>query len=1243
MSQGYVELLLQEKTNAKNKEYTFEEILKEDSNIFIILGASGSGKSTLVKSYADKYKTITFCSATQFLERTQTKIEKNIETIMIDGLDEYPNSSRESLWIRLAERLKLILEKKSNRKIFITARTAYWRENDHLYLKKELENVGLEYAVRVFEIKPLNDTQKRKMGEFLSIQNIDAFLKKYNTSIFLNNPQMFKMLAKLPNMNKGVSKADLYHQFILNSREHNQTHLDLDQDLNNFSNEEMLEAIGYLACFYLLCKEPDNATHNNESFDIEKNGFGDSILNQINDKNKNLLLSILKTKVFDESKSFIHRSIAEYAMAYYLVHHKLNGDYLVQENRVRSLFIESHEGFDFIRPHLRGTYAWLCSLSENEFFIENDPYYQAYYGDNSNFSQEKKKFVLDAIERYSHRVPYFLDFTFGRDFIFDYNHDGDLVERHKRALPLRNHNIYLLNSILVKRAPESKTIREYIKSLLLDPEVQETYKNELIIEELRDDFLALLLEAIKNNSVPDTEDILKDQILNILYPKHIRPIEIIRYLKLYQNTSYITSRCDFLYATPDAEKHELVVELHESFLSKKTHTYPLILMDIQQFVNHYFNDVFLKIDENNIADIQEKFQYFYSFWEQYYHEWERMNFLDSEQIHTKRTQRISKEMFQIHLRKAMDSKDFFCLFRFPFYPKPKKIATILLNNINNSMSQDLKNQMISYAFSWLSDEEEKDKFFIQKIEELNLKKEFLQFQSEKKQQKLDCDRQVENTQKQTLSKIKQPSIFDDLDYLYNNDDKNLTIEHLARIDISRRSGAEYATYEILRNNATNYEISKITNDDFKKYLYINALWYEYRGDRDVNFCSKFEETYPSMVNDILIEYIRALLKNHTKQISQVIEKYMKLANMEELKYLCNINSVNNLYSNFIQCFLKIYGLTRMSLEDSKQLYAEIKKDKASQQENISTLESLMLLKKDSKKRAYKLKHALNFYELLGNFDNKKANFFNLPRTIKLGIATCMLHSFNTPESLTTKQGVLTTQDECVIFARYEMLNLLDMDELKELLEKFEDNIMWKNMICHMIFEKNKTFFDSNHMKESYTFKEIKDFLLKNTILSANDFFEEICNQFERLKKTIEQNIDNDKQVYLDYEKRRNEKNKENKMRDLVVQRLKAQYNSTCIREYQCGNNRADINILFNKNTDYQIRIECKRDSNKELESGIQDQLVSKYLSHDFAYGIYLVFYFGKCKKTLKDLESSLNAKIQDSMQNKIRVFIIDFL
>ena len=117
---------------------------------------------------------------------------------------------------------------------------------------------------------------------------------------------------------------------------------------------------------------------------------------------------------------------------------------------------------------------------------------------------------------------------------------------------------------------------------------------------------------------------------------------------------------------------------------------------------------------------------------------------------------------------------------------------------------------------------------------------------------------------------------------------------------------------------------------------------------------------------------------------------------------------------------------------------------------------------------------------------------------------------------------------------------------------------------------------------------------------------------------------------------------EESCRDIIFQRLsdKYGYDWEITREKYEANNRVDLNIKYKSSKQFEVQVECKKDNNRQLYTGIKDQLIDKYFSKGVQFGIYLIFYFSDRKDKNKML-TNLQKLIEEDYKDKIKVICID--
>lgn len=538
----YIDLFLKKHSDGQEETISFHEALQK-SRITVILGAPGSGKTSLLKKYEQEHASRTRYRKIKSFLKFSVALEECTEIVLLDGLDESRCFEKDEIFL-MEELAHKIRELPDTIKVVITCREMDWYgENDIQALKDVLGSMA-----NVYKIQPMNESQQKELAEFHDVDNIELFMEKFSRHGFLNNPQMFIMLVKLYKENPEKNfegKSELYREFIITAREHNSSH-DLRREYR-LEPDEILKYTGYIAFFYIFS-------------DVGKLDptFLDKICDISNGYPKNKLEATLRTALFAENH-FIHRTIAEFAAAMFIQKYKLYENCPSSFLRVKNMFVYK----DKIATELRGTYAWLCSLSRNSELIKVDPYYQLFYGDPSLLSSQQKRELLQEIKKYSLDNPYFWNFNrteFLSD-IYDSEFDDFFMEELEEALRLDNHYVYLITRIVVSNTSLSAKMIDFLKKKIVAKHIYTYYKIEMLKGVSKDKvFLTEVLDLIKDEKIKDEDNTLKDKLLKLLYPDHISLEKVVEYLMIYQ-VSNMGGHGYFLFRTRYEQKFELIDHL----------------------------------------------------------------------------------------------------------------------------------------------------------------------------------------------------------------------------------------------------------------------------------------------------------------------------------------------------------------------------------------------------------------------------------------------------------------------------------------------------------------------------------------------------------------------------------------------------------------------------------------------------------------------------------------------------------
>ena len=446
---NYIDLNLKKHDEKDANSYLLDDVIKKHE-IVVLLGPPGSGKSSILEKYEKDHGNHTQRFKINKFLKLKTRIGEDTKVLLLDGLDEYRSVTGNKAFVttKLGNKISALPE---NIKVAISCREMDWYgETDVTALQGEINKTA-----NLYNILPLNETQKVELAGLHTIENPDDFIKKFSDYGFLDNPQMFKMLAEIYNDDSGKiikSKKELYETFVGNSREKNINYK--VNKKNEIDANEFLKYAGYIAFFYLFS-------------DIDT--FVDVFVDRISDAeagfHKEKIEIVLNSTMFNDGE-FIHQTIAEFCLANFIAKYKLADNKLIAVERIKKLFVKN----DKVPTELRGTFAWLCSLTGIEEFIRIDPYYQIIHGDNSFFDNELKEKVVLEVKEYAQKNPYFFEYgqTMSLEGFYNENIDNFFISEFKDALKLKNHYLFFIINVIISTEKLSHKIKSFLKEIILE-------------------------------------------------------------------------------------------------------------------------------------------------------------------------------------------------------------------------------------------------------------------------------------------------------------------------------------------------------------------------------------------------------------------------------------------------------------------------------------------------------------------------------------------------------------------------------------------------------------------------------------------------------------------------------------------------------------------------------------------------------------------------------------------------------
>jgi len=1283
----YIDLTLKrlDKENDGDPICTLGKAIAQNT-LIVLLGTPGSGKSTLLQKYNDELKDGSQLFTIKKFLRLSPELKPSTKVIFLDGLDEYRSISNDKAFVmtKLGDRIRQFA---GNCTIVISCREMDWYgETDVSALKDEIDK-----DAELYVIQPLDDTQQRELATIFDIDNIDAFISKFSPLGFLDNPQMFRMLSELYKDNNSESiltKTGLYSTFIKNAREQNQ-HYKIN-DINFLEPDEILKYAGYLSFFYMF-----------SDIDVFDTNIIDEICNAEGGYPKEKLETVTKSTLFSEKK-FSHRTITEFILASFIKEFKLGKEATpgISLARIRSLFVTKNGR---IPTELRGIYAWLCSLTKDSELIAVDPYYQAVHGDNSLFSTDLKKGVVQEVKNYSLSAnPYFYK-TENRmqlDGFYDPELDDFLISEFNSAIELDNHYVYFLCKIFSSTDRLSKKIKEFIKKAILNPKIPSYYKRPLVdVFEDESTFLIEVLGRIKGNEIEDGENYLVESLLSRLYPKHITPNTVADYLNLYRNK--VVGFCHYLFDTEYKDKFELVDKIHKNSFyigEKGEKPYLKLPENTEMFIEDYFLETLLKFEDGltarDIFDIISHFKKYYKSYDKLEFKSYRYEITDKLPSCEDKLQRLSNELFAIYVDDILSrepKKDSFISFDyfhhyFFGYKVPTNISEVLLSRIGCDRDPEVNKSLFWNALLNYPKGEVNCKKIWEIAKNYNLEAELNRFLNPKKPQW-----EIENEKRRKKEKEKEQKILENNEkhFASRTDEEILAtfselhfIGNLVYFDRGNKDGNEYlpsnltpVTFERLkgvlkqaifaeslidpellclkslaknspdaRRNIdrmyysscciNNWEEIEFKDEEFFRYLFINVLMQKnMSGIKTSNLVEQVISKKPDLACSIIKEYIGLIFEEYFSDKTSLFMKYVR--DETDIERLISIlgffySSDKKIKDELLYEFIKTYNFS-IFFDD-----LEVLGQTASTEKNNQAISSLKTIAENNKP-AFNVNMAIAVQSLL-SMNYKPENFIKLDSNLKIQILDYMLSQFSTPESIESRDGFQSPKDSCAGFLRQNALGILTIDELKKLQEirKGEEDI-WGYRITHMISQKEQADTDSQY--SSFNIEKIKNFILSDDIVSSEDFFADICEKLMKLKTEIEDNRNNEKDFFYNQD---GSSKREDSCRDVILLRLQDKYGYDLLltKEKYEANNRADLNIKYAANSNFEIQIECKRDKNPEIYKGIPAQLIEKYFSSGVQYGIYLIFYFGT-KEDKNAMLDKVNNSIPDDYRNKIEVVCID--
>lgn len=1229
-------------TNTNSKEImTLSDAIKKNNNL-VLLGSPGSGKTSLLDKYASENICAFIVSVKEFV-KLDVEVPNSTEVILLDGLDEYRSFEKDRAFViqKVAHKLK----KYDCKKIISCRELDWYGDND----SKALQSTLSEHF-EVFRVNNLDETLQIQMIELLNDRlDSNEVIENFAFTGLLQNPQLLKMIVEIYKKTEDdlSTKKDIFETFIkIAGKEHNPQHNSI-----KINNRDIFKYNGYLAFFYMFG---------------DVSVFDEEFLAEVaNDEfNAGILKEIVKSKLYTKDTIFIHRTIAEYLCAKFLVDFKLNTQNELFKKRIKALFITKHEK---IVSELRGVYSWIGVLTQDMSYIEVDPFYQLVYADNSFFNAAFKKEILTSIKKHSKKEPYFFNVHIDASFRGFYTQELDefLIEEFEGAIKQSNHYLLLLAHIIKDAQNISSRLIEFVNEKIVDNKSNPYIKEHLIAHfdvEGKKDILQKVLDGVIEDNEYNT---LKDKLLRKLYPEYISIDELLEVLKKYSKSNMM-GQCFYLFDTKFEDKYALVDALYKNLaeLTSDEHTLNFEerepFYSIEFFIKDYFVELCLSYKERysakEIFDILTHFLSYYKNYESLHFEAYTKDTKDKLEISKELLDELANDLFAIFIEEKVDAGviDFYDFDNMFSLATPTLKSKVFLKNMNKKHSDILNKELFYNAMVYHKEKDLNKEFEIiakhYGLEDTldrfkNPVKSKWQIESEQRQEKREAElEQKRKTHKEYFESKSDEDVlssFDNLKWSYYFisqakgliDDttrkrlvdifKQLLLKYLYKDEanltkllpsINKHREIDMIYYEALVTNEDKIDFDTL-DSGLKEYLYI--LDVEREHVINVEHAEKFREYAESSFAKTTLKNVVSMILND----DDLVEYIGKLDDIKLLKQLLHFYNSKDIQKNIVENLVENIHFD-IDFEKLEYIYRTYEVSEAS------------LIIKVRKKELLSQEELVNLYTKLFGFHDHKNRFNKLRSAYKIQLIYNMMLIFNDKKMLKFNSGVQTSYDEVANFLNYKALEVLKITELNTLLDKIERESFWYDYILTEISNKSQN--EANNFNR-LKIESLVKFINKSEVLDYGDFYEEIYLRLLDIKTTIEDNRDNELELFY-----ANGKSKtENECRDVIVGKLKDKYKDIIVsREQQEANNRADINIKYKSDINLEIQIECKKDSNSEIYTGIKEQLIDKYFATNVKHGIYMIFYFGD-KKNLEIMIEKIRKEIPIEYKNSVEILVLD--
>ncbi|WGE89688.1 NACHT domain-containing protein [Actinobacillus arthritidis] len=448
-----------------NQEFNESELLLVENKIIIVLAEPGAGKSYLLDSLAEQIG-VTKNTANIFIHSNEGKCS----SLVIDGFDELVKIEPPTVIKALT-----MAKNTSAERIILSSRSSEWSEGYTHHCKELFGEEPLLVYLKPFEKKE----QKDLFLHYYPQQNAEQFLEAANIELtpLLSNPLFLQLFAKSYVENNQCFE-NRYYAFKLAieglAKETNSSYSLGNNILPALKKIELSEDV--------FTKLMLSGSEGVSLSDLASNRFYPHIATLNSDIN---IKQILSTQFFlpadgTEQHRPVHRIVAEYCAGNYLAKKLTSATNPLSLGKILSIIAPNN----IVRDELRGLFAWMAVLSENQHIqdtlIDLDPYAILSNGDPALLLPSSKRKLLLKLKKLNQEDPYFRRSDRWRNFSVSGFFTDELLDELKNLLSLGTTDGDLQSLLLeiLKDSPIVSKLTEELTNIICNTSFE--YKDRYI-------------------------------------------------------------------------------------------------------------------------------------------------------------------------------------------------------------------------------------------------------------------------------------------------------------------------------------------------------------------------------------------------------------------------------------------------------------------------------------------------------------------------------------------------------------------------------------------------------------------------------------------------------------------------------------------------------------------------------------------------------------------------------------------